>query len=129
MTINSNKFFDRCSFILNLKSIGLQSSGEQLPKIVGNDILKELITTELHSVLSQIENATRPGGNHSQVENYSCHAFVSLPNDVEVGDEVCVPASHHQQRQSRTGSPPAPRRRTSRMETEMREIRPRSLAR
>uniref|UniRef100_A0AAF5Q495 Rab-GAP TBC domain-containing protein n=1 Tax=Wuchereria bancrofti TaxID=6293 RepID=A0AAF5Q495_WUCBA len=107
---------------------------EQLPKIVGNDDLKNLIGKELYSIRSQIENAARSGdANHANVtvsakctrdtKGVARHTAAEI-GAIEVGNEVHAPAIRPLH--NNTGSPTL-RLQTSRLDTEMREIRHHSI--
>lgn len=107
---------------------------EQLPKIVGNDDLKNLIREELCSIRSQVENAVRSDASHAEVTvSARCARDTrGIVGDtavaggaIEVGNEVYVPTVRPLH--NSTGSPSMLPLQTSRLDTEMREIRPHSV--
>ncbi|CAG9532496.1 unnamed protein product [Cercopithifilaria johnstoni] len=107
---------------------------EQLPKIIGNDDLKELIGKELRCIQSQIENYVRSDANQAEMTvsaRYTrdarrvVHDTAVRSDTIEVGSEVY--ASTVRPFHNSTGSPPMLRPQTSRLDTEMREIRPHSV--
>ncbi|EJD74406.1 TBC1 domain family member 5 [Loa loa] len=104
---------------------------EQLPKIIGNDGLKNLIAEELRGIRSQVENAVRLGTKHAKMTVSS--GFIRDTREIvrdtgsgaiEVGNEVHVPTvrSLH----NSAGSSSMLRLQVSQLDTEMREIRPHS---
>uniref|UniRef100_A0A0R3RJV4 Rab-GAP TBC domain-containing protein n=1 Tax=Elaeophora elaphi TaxID=1147741 RepID=A0A0R3RJV4_9BILA len=104
---------------------------EQLPKIVGNDDLKKLIEKELRSIRSQVENVMRPDANQAEViisakhtrnAKRVAHDIVVGSGAIEVGNEVYVPTMRPLH--DNTGSSQMLRVQTSRLDTEMREIKP-----
>ncbi|VDO41403.1 unnamed protein product [Onchocerca flexuosa] len=105
---------------------------EQLSKIVGNDDLKNLIAEELHSIQSQVENATRSDANNQANVALSTRyrkeviRNTSMANDViEVGNEVHAPS--FRLLHNNTGSSSMQQFQAAESGTEMREIRPHSV--
>ncbi|KAM3722790.1 TBC1 domain family member [Dirofilaria immitis] len=106
---------------------------KQLPKIVGNDDLKNLIREELYSIQSQVQNAARANANNQAkmaVSTYkgefACNT--TMPSDIiEVGNEVH--ASTLRPLPNNIDSSSMQQLQASQSGTEMREIRPHSVVR
>ncbi|VDN07460.1 unnamed protein product [Thelazia callipaeda] len=108
---------------------------EQIPKIIGNENVKKSIKKELHVALSEIDSAIQLDANSRSVMRIPERSSGRIIHDhntatfdrTKSGNEGHMPVTSSQC--NYRNLPSNPRRPVSRMETEMRVIRPRSSAR